>query len=50
MRYSCAMTQPAQNQARQIVVVEDEPAIAQNLREERTQQAKRASHGGSMRP
>ena len=33
MRYSCAMTQPAQNQARQIVIVEDEPAIAQNLRD-----------------
>lgn len=33
MRYSCAMAQPAQNQARQIVIVEDEPAIAQNLRD-----------------
>ena len=31
MRYSCAMTEPAQTQARHIVIVEDEPAIAQNL-------------------
>ena len=33
MRYSCAMVEPAQTQARQIVIVEDEPAIAQNLRD-----------------
>jgi two-component system OmpR family response regulator len=33
MRYSCAMAEPLQTQARQIVIVEDEPAIAQNLRD-----------------
>jgi two-component system OmpR family response regulator len=33
MRYSCAMTEPAQTQARQIVIVEDDAAIAQNLRD-----------------
>ena len=33
MRYSCAMAEPVQAQARQIVIVEDEPAIAQNLRD-----------------
>lgn len=33
MRYSCAMAEPAQTQARQIAIVEDEAAIAQNLRD-----------------
>src|SRR5690606_13315649 len=33
MRYSCAMAEPVQTQARQIVIVEDEPAIAQNPRD-----------------
>ena len=33
MRYSCAMAEPVQTQSRQIVIVEDEPAIAQNLRD-----------------
>ena len=33
MRYSCAMAEPVQTQARQIVIVEDEPAIAQVLRD-----------------
>ena len=33
MRYSCAMAEPLQTQARQIALVEDEPDIAQNLRD-----------------
>jgi two-component system OmpR family response regulator len=33
MRYSCAMAEQAQVQARRIAIVEDEPAIAQNLRD-----------------
>ena len=33
MRYSGAMAEPLQTQARQIAIVEDEPAIAQNLRD-----------------
>ena len=33
MRYSCAMAEPLQIQARQIAIVEDEPGIAQNLRD-----------------
>ncbi len=33
MRYSCAMAEQAQGQARRIAIVEDEPAIAHNLRD-----------------
>ncbi len=33
MRYSCAMAEQAQTRARRIAIVEDEPAIAQNLRD-----------------